>query len=97
MLHEPSGWNGKTDHPFDSTHRSVTNTIETQYHSGLMYFLSLTDRVTALYARIFYAGWKEIFGGDFEKNGREAFRRHHDLVVNHADPERLLIYHVVEG
>jgi hypothetical protein len=80
-----------------NTHSSVTNTIETQYHSRMMYFLSLTDRVTALYTNIFYEGWGEMFGGDFERNGRDAFRRQHDLVVNHAKPERLLVYEVGEG
>jgi hypothetical protein len=76
---------------------SVSKTIGKRYNSYTVFLLSLVDRTTALWANIFYMGWREMFGGDFQRNGREAFQRRHDLVVNHAEPERLLIYEVAEG
>lgn len=77
--------------------RSMANTLETRYHSRLVYFLSFVDDVTALWASVFYKGYGAMFGGDFEGRGNEVFARHNERIRELVEPSRLLEYQVADG
>lgn len=76
---------------------SVSQTIETRYHSRLVYFLSLVDQYTSLWADVMYLGWGRMFQGVFGKHGYEVFEAHGDAVREYCQADRFLEYHVGRG
>lgn len=79
-------------------HRSVMQTIQQRYHSRFVYSLTFIDRITWLWASVFYLGWDSMFHGDFEGCGKEVFEEHYDHIRKRCGgPGRLLEYEVKQG
>ncbi|KAE8158554.1 P-loop containing nucleoside triphosphate hydrolase protein [Aspergillus tamarii] len=85
----------------DEWHQSVRRTVHCLVSSRLWAVAARIARALGLQSFWIQSTWHKIwegfFEGDFETNGRRAFREHYELIKQLVPARHLLIFHVREG
>ncbi|KAL3442687.1 P-loop containing nucleoside triphosphate hydrolase protein [Aspergillus insuetus] len=90
-----------TTRDLDKWHASMQKTFQPLLDSRFVRVLEMIDR--ALFGKTRWIGrswrtiWKNVFDGDFEKNGRQAYRDHYALVEKLVPRGSLLLFDVHDG
>lgn len=86
-----------TTRDVDSWHASAKRTCYWRTKDPELRFLSKFDWASGLYYPMLRRLWDCFFSHDFEKNGKDVFRKHYQEVRDLVPPENLLEYQVGMG